>query len=229
MSGHSKWATIKRQKAVTDAKRGTLFTKLAKNISLAARLGKDAGFNPALRTAIDKARQFNMPKNNIERAILRGAGELPGQQLEEITYEGYGPEGVALLIEVVTDNKNRTAAWVKSTLDKYGGNMGTPHSVNWMFAKKGVLRIENKDEASQLKAIDLGALDVIAEEGGLTIYTTPQDLEKFKKEFPQAEYGEIEWVATNKIVPKNKEALEKLFAELEGNEDISNFYSNADF
>lgn len=150
MSGHSKWATIKRQKGTADAKRGVLFTKLSKNISLAARHGKDPTMNSTLRTAIEAARSANMPKDNIERAVRRGAGEVPGQQLEEITYEAYGPHGVALLIRCITDNTNRTAGFIKSTLTTHGGSLGGPGSARYIFQQSPVFRIDLDDTAKQL-------------------------------------------------------------------------------
>jgi len=136
MSGHSKWATIKRSKGAADNKRGALFTKLSKNISIAAKKGKDPAMNSSLRLAIDTARESNMPKDVIERAILRGAGELPGQQIEEIVYECYGPGGVALLVQCATDNTNRTAGFIKTTLHSYGGKLGGPGSVSYLFQTK---------------------------------------------------------------------------------------------
>ena len=141
MSGHSKWAQIKRQKAVTDNKRSGIFTKLSRNISVAAKKGKDPEMNAQLRAAIDAAREANMPKDNIEKAILKGAGELPGQILDEVTYEGYGPGGVAMIIRCVTDNKNRSASFVKSTLAKFGGKLTGPNSVAYLFKLNDIIRI----------------------------------------------------------------------------------------
>lgn len=154
MSGHSKWATIKRSKGAADAKRGVVFTKLSKNVSLAARAGKDPDMNSALRTAINAAKEANMPKDNIERAILRGAGELPGQNIEEITYEGYGPSGIALLMRCATDNTNRTSTFIKTALKKYGGKLGGPGSVSYLFSQRGMLRIDVTD-ADKEKMIEL--------------------------------------------------------------------------
>ncbi len=151
MSGHSKWATIKRSKGAADAKRGALFTKLSKNISIAAKKGKDPETNPSLRLAMDTARTANMTKDVIERAILRGAGELPGQQIEEVTYECYGPGGVALLVRCATDNTNRTASFMKSTLSAYGGNLGGPGSVRYIFKQPDVYTMTFTDEATKEK------------------------------------------------------------------------------
>lgn len=235
MSGHSKWSTIKRAKAIQDQKKGNLFTKLARNLSLAAKNGKDPEMNPNLRQAIDTARGANMPKDNMEKAILRGAGELPGQQIEEITYEAYAPGGVALIIEVVTDNKNRTLAEIKSSLNKYNGKLAGANAVAYMFQKKGVIRIEKADEEAQLKAIDAGADDVVEEEGGLTIYTNPQDLEKIKNKLKgqntvlSIPYSDIEMVPETKVEleENTKATLDKLLTELEENEDVNNLYNNA--
>lgn len=155
MSGHSKWATIKRSKGVADAKRGVLFTKLSKNISIAAKKGKDPDMNPGLRLAIDTARTANMTKDVIERAILRGAGELPGQQIEEIAYEGYGPGGIALLIRCATDNTNRTASFIKTTLNQHAGNLGGPGSVRYIFKQPEVYKLPLPDDATKQKFLNL--------------------------------------------------------------------------
>lgn len=149
MSGHSKWATIKRQKGAADAKRGALFTKLSKNISIAAKKGKDPEMNSGLRLAIDTARTANMTKDVIERAVLRGAGELPGQQIEELTYEGYGPSGVAMMIRCATDNTNRTASFIKSTLAKFGGNLSGPGSVQYIFKLPEPFFVPLPDDSSK--------------------------------------------------------------------------------
>lgn len=230
MSGHSKWSKIKRQKGAADAKRSNVFTKHAKNIAVAAKKGKDPEMNSALRSAIDAARAVNMPKANIDKAVLRGAGELPGQELNEVTYEGYGPHGVALIIETITDNKNRTVSFIKSVLNKYGGSLGGPNSTAFMFDKKGVVRLESADEEAQLKAIDAGAEDVVEEEGGLTIYTAPDDLDKVKQALGEFDFADIDMVPQNKadLDDSAKAALEKMLAELEDNDDVNNVYSNAD-
>lgn len=229
MSGHSKWSTIKRKKGAADQKRGNLFTKLSKNIAVAARRGKDPEMNSALRTAIDNARGANMPKANIEKAILRGAGELPGQQLEEITYEGYGPSGVAVLIRCITDNKNRTTSFIKSTITKAGGSLGGPNSVAYMFKPKGVIRIENASEEIQLKAIDTGAQDVIEEQGGLTIYTSPADLDKIKRTLGEVDYADTEMVADTEtqLDDSTQQKIDKFIQELEDNDDVDTVYTNA--
>ncbi len=225
MSGHSKWSTIKRQKAVVDAKRGKIFTKLSKNISLAAKNGKDPEMNPALRQAIDTARGSNMPKDNIEKAILRGAGELPGQQLEEVTYEIYAPGGVAMIVKAVTDNTNRIVAEIKAILNKRGGKLASPNAVAYMFKQKGVIRLENANEEKQLLAIDSGADDVVEEEGGLTIYTQPQKLEEVKKALGEVDYSGVELVPDTKV--EGNEKVDKLVEAFEENEDVDSVYTNA--
>lgn len=160
MSGHSKWSQIKRQKGVADVKRGNLFTKLCNNITIAARLGGGSQeTNFRLRLAVDKAKAASVPRDNIERAIKRGTGELGGAQIEEIVYEGYGPGGVAILVETLTDNKNRTAPLIRNIFSKHGGNMGGPGSVAWMFAPKGVIRLEIASLKSSKEDVELAAID----------------------------------------------------------------------
>jgi len=178
MSGHSKWATTKRQKAVTDAKRSNLFTKLANNISVAARSGGDPEMNYSLRLAVEKAKQANMPKDNIERAIKRGTGELGGAQIEEVTYEIYGPSGTAILASALTDNKNRTSAEVKAVLNKLGGKLGSSGSVAYLFQKKGVITVgsDNKEDELENVIIDSGADDYAQTEEGYVIYTKPENI-----------------------------------------------------
>jgi len=165
MSGHSKWSSIKRKKGVTDARRGQIFTKLIKEIIIATRLGgKDINANPRLRLAVEKSKENNMPKENIERAIKKGAGELPGANYEEVLYEGYGPGGVAMMIYATTDNKKRTTASIRHILSKYGGNLGENGCVSWMFERRGHLTFSKKEtDEEQLmeKAIEAGAIDVI--------------------------------------------------------------------
>lgn len=180
MSGHSKWSTIKHKKAITDAQRARLFTKLANDISIAAKEGGgDPETNFKLKATIEKAKSQNMPTQNIERAIKRGTGELGGAKLEEVTYEGYGPAGVALIIQAVTDNKNRTVSEIRNILTKSGGKLGTPGSVSYLFEQKGAIRIEIGDsdrEEIELKSIDAGASDLTEEDNTLLVYTEPQEL-----------------------------------------------------
>jgi len=239
MSGHSKWATTHRQKEVIDAKRGKIFTRLGYNISLAAKQGSDPETNFKLRIAIDKAREANMPKENVERAIKRGTGELEGEQIEETVYEGFGPGGVAMIVEALTTNRNRAVANIKHIFSKHGGNIGASGSVAWMFDRRGVIRIpeeelKNKNlEELELKLIDLGAVDVIKEQEGLVVYTAPADLDKIKKEVEalgsKIANAETEYVSKNKIAITEsaaKESFDKLLDELEADEDVNNYYSN---
>ena len=186
MSGHNKWSTIKHKKGAADAKRGKIFSKIIKEISIAARMGGgDADGNPRLRTALNAARMANMPKENVDRAIKRGTGELEGVNYEEITYEGYGPGGVAVLAEALTDNKNRTVAEIRHIFDKYNGNLGETGCVNWIFEKKGMIVIPLKglteDEVMEL-ALENGAQDVKREEETFEITTAiPRTLESVRK------------------------------------------------
>lgn len=241
MSGHSKWSTIKRAKAVTDQRRGNLFTKLSKNISIAAKQGGgDQDMNFKLRLAVDKAKNSNMPNDNINRAIKRGTGELKDIVVEEVTYEGFGPDGIAIIIEVATDNKNRSASAIRSIFTKNNGNLGNSGSVMWMFAQKGVIRIlkeniKDKDKF-ELNVIDAGAEDIIEEEEGFIILSEASSFQKIKeyieKEKIFFESADIEMVPNDKIKisdDKLKIKLQKLFDELEDNEDVNNFYTNADF
>lgn len=231
MSGHSKWATIKRSKGAADAKRAVLFTKLGKNISVAARQGKDPLMNPGLREAIDKARANSMPKDNIERAVLRGAGELPGQTLEEITYEGYGPGGVAFYIFSVTDNSNRTVQEIKRLLSSNGGSLGGPGSVAWMFQHKGVLRYVELSDEQELAAIDAGAEDIQREPEGVTVLTPPNQLAVVKAAVCGAVISEgVEYIPNTQQEisdPKMKQQLENLYEELDSSEDVNEFFDTA--
>jgi YebC/PmpR family DNA-binding regulatory protein len=238
MSGHSKWAQIKRQKGVQDAKRGTLFTRLANAISLAAKSGgKNPETNFKLRLAIEKAREANMPQDNVERAIKRGSGELEGQKIEDISYEGYGPAGVAIIIKTVTDNKNRTTSEIRNILSKFGGGLGEGNSVSWLFEQKGVIKIllekkQNKQDL-ELKIIDAGAFDVIEEGDELTVLTAPENLENVKQNIEKAnikvDYAEIELIAKNKVEINElvtKAKLDKLLEELDNLDDVDNFFTN---
>jgi len=235
MSGHSKWAQIHRQKGVADTKRGALFTKLGKAITIAAKIGgPDPDANFRLRLAIDQAKAANLPKDNIERAIKRGTGELSGQQIEQITYEGFGPGGAALIIECLTDNRNRTSSAIKHILTKSGGSLGSPNSVAWLFEPKGVVRIKNLEEKLELELIDAGATDIIKDPDNVIIYSQSNDLKKIKefleKKQIQTDYAEIEQVAKAKkmITDQEKEKLETLLSELGENEDVNNYYTNAE-
>lgn len=239
MSGHSKWSQIKRQKGVADIKRGNLFTKLSNNITIAARLGGGSQeTNFRLRLAVDKAKAASVPKDNIERAIKRGTGELGGAQIEEITYEGYGPGGVAVLVETLTDNKNRTAPLIRNIFSKHGGNMGNAGSVAWMFAPKGVIRLEtasleSSKEDVELAAIDAGAEDVKESDNDLTIICESGNLENLKKSLEQknvtVEYAEVEKIASTSAKiedPATREKLDALYAELDASDEVNEYYTN---
>jgi YebC/PmpR family DNA-binding regulatory protein len=179
MSGHSKWSTIKRKKGAEDAKRGKLFTRLARDITIAARSGGDPDANPTLRTAVDKARGANMPKDNIERAIKKGTGELEGGELEEIMYEAYGPHGVPILVKCLTDNRNRAIAELRRVFNKQGGNLAEAGAVAWMFTTKGYITIENGDQDPDdvfMIAVDAGADDVEISDEVIEVYTQPDQL-----------------------------------------------------
>jgi YebC/PmpR family DNA-binding regulatory protein len=188
MSGHSKWATIKRQKGVNDAKRGALFTKLGNQIAISARAGTDPASNSALAMAIEKAKAANMPNDNIQRSIQRSA-DKSAAQLEEVMYEGYGPGGVAILVECATDNRNRTLPEVRTAFTKNGGNIAGEGSVAFQFSRKGLIRVKGTDEETELKAIDAGADDVYAEPetDETVIYTAPNELAKVREELKSAD------------------------------------------
>jgi len=233
MSGHSKWATTKRRKAVVDAKRSSIFTKLANTISIAAKEGGDPESNFKLRMAIDRARSFSLPKENVEKAIKRGTGELGGQQIEKFFYEGFGPDGIAIILEVITDNRNRAAADIKHILNKHGGALGGPGSVMWLFEQKGVITLNLKDlsEEEELKLIDAGVED-IEREDGITLYTKAVDFKKIKErvealKLPILE-ADLEYVAKKRIKPKNEASLINLYEALEDCDDVNNFYTNAE-
>lgn len=238
MSGHSKWATIKHAKGAADAKRGQLFTKFIKEISIAARMGGgDPSSNPRLRTAMLKARAANMPKDNIERAIKKGTGELGGTLFEEKIYEGYGPGGVAVLVEVLTDNNNRAAANVRNIFSKSGGNLGATGSVSYMFNRKGVIEYDaeavNEDELMEA-GLEAGAEDIAAEDGVITVTTDPADFEKVLEFLQGKGYESVS--AEISMVPDTYSSLDadttrkvlKLIDRLEEDDDVQNVYSNID-
>ena len=240
MAGHSKWAQIKHKKAHTDAKRGKVFTKIVKEISIAARLGGgDPEGNPRLRTAIEKAKEVNMPHDNIKRAIMKGTGELPGTTYEEFIYEGYGPGGVAVLIEVHTDNKNRTVSEIRHIMSKHGGNMGEAGCVSWMFEKRGYILVEkNKtdEDALMTVALDAGALDMRNDprEDSYEVITSPEDLNAVKTAIEGSRVAVS--LAETTMLPKSYVPLDEKTAEqtmklieiLEENEDVQNVYANFD-
>ncbi len=238
MSGHSKWAQIKRKKAVTDARRGQVFTKLIREITVAARQGGgDPNFNPRLRLAIDTAKAANMPADNIDRAVKRGTGELEGVHYEEVVYEGYGPGGVALFIETLTDNQKRTVADLRHILDRHGGNLGTSGSVAWQFDRKGQLYVDASrypEEAVFEAAIEAGAEDVAKEDDEFLVTADPSTFQEVQEgmrsagvEFSQAE---LTFIPRNEVAVGGKDAekLLKILEALEDNDDVQKVHSNAD-
>jgi len=239
VSGHSKWSTIKRKKGALDAKRGKIFTRLIKEITVAARMGGgDPDANPRLRAAIASAKAENMPKDNIDRAIKKGTGELEGAVYEEITYEGYGPGGVAVLVDCMTDNKNRTVADIRHYFSKSGGNLGESGCVAWMFDKKGTILVDKEtiDEDDLLdKALEAGAEDVVEEDNVFQVVTAPDDFESVREALEADEVKFIE--ASVSMVPQNtieiseektaKQIL-KLLESLEDHDDVQNVYANFD-
>jgi len=238
VSGHSKWATIKRKKAAIDSKRGQVFTKLIREITVAARSGGgDPNFNPRLRLAVDMGKGANMPSDNIERAIKKGTGELEGVDYEELTYEGYGPGGVALFIETLTDNQKRTVADVRHILDKRGGNLGTTGSVAWQFERKGQLFVDAvryHEEAVFDAAIEAGAEDVSHVGDEFLVTTDPTAFQEvrdaMKEAGVEASHAELTFIAKNEVSVggKDAETLLKLLDDLEGNDDVQKVHSNAD-
>ena len=239
MSGHSKWATIKHAKGAADATRGQLFTKFIKEISIAARMGGgDPNANPRLRTVIIKARAANMPKDNIERAIKKGTGELGNAVFEEKVYEGYGPAGVAILVEVLTDNNNRADANVRNIFSKTGGNLGATGSVSYMFARKGVIEYDaeavSEDEIMDA-ALEAGAEDIVNEDGVITVTTDPNDfatvLEALQAKGYESVSAEVSMVPDTYSALDNEQAakLQKLIDRLEEDDDVQNVYHNGEF
>lgn len=236
MSGHSKWASIKHQKGIKDARRGASFTKYANLISVAARAGADPTMNFKLRLAVDKARKDGVPNANIERAIKRGSGQDGASSFEEITYEGYGPGGVAIMVETATDNRNRTAPEVRSAFTKHGGSLGTAGSVAYQFTQRGVIVIKASDlEAATLDAIEAGAEDVEEGEGELIVYTVPTDLDSVRKALADSGYeiekAELSFEPTT-TVPVTDEAtarkIMRLMDALDEQDDVTNTYTNFD-
>jgi len=237
MSGHSKWATIKHKKAKTDAARGKVFTKIIREITTAARIGGgDPEGNPRLRLAIEKAKEVNMPKDNIERAIEKGVGG-GGAAMEELVYEGYGPGGVALMIEVMTDNRNRSASEIRSILEKNGGNMGATGCVSYLFKRRGSIIFEKSavdEEALTLAAIDVGAEDILTEESTIEVVTAPEDFERIKEELKNkgfvSDTAEITMVPTTtvKVTGETAQKVLKLVNLLEDHDDVQKVHANFD-
>ena len=238
MSGHSKWANIKRKKEKTDSKRGKIFTKLGREIAVIVREGgPDPAGNSKLKDVIAKAKAANMPNENIERSIKKAAGESDGANYEEITYEGYGPGGVAVIVEAMTDNRNRTAGDVRHYFDKFGGNLGTSGCVSFMFNKKGVIMIEKADgideDSLMMEALDAGAEDFGVEEEYFEITTAPEDFSKVREalekkgyEFIEAEVEMVPTTMTKLEDPKQIEFMDKLIDHLEDLDDVQNVYHN---
>jgi YebC/PmpR family DNA-binding regulatory protein len=238
MSGHSKWSTIKRKKGAADAKRGKIFTKLIRELSTAARLGGgDPDMNPRLRLVVDKAKGANMPKDNIQRGIQKGLGGGEGAAYEEIVYEGYGPGGTAILIETLTDNKNRTVSDVRHALSKCGGNLGANGSVSYLFEKKGMITFSTEGldtDALMEAALEAGAEDVLEEEATVDVVTAPADFATVKASLESASFesseAEISMEPTTMVAlaGKNAEQMLRLADTLEDLDDVQSFYANFD-
>lgn len=230
--------TIANRKSAQDSKRAAMFTKYARQIIVAAKAGGDPNFNPSLRVAIDKAKGIGMPNDNINRAIKKGTGELGGESYEEKTFEGYGPSGVAVIVECLTDNNNRTTAFVRSTFDKNGGNLGTTGCVSYMFSKKGVIILDSEgldEDEVMMAALDAGAEDMIVNEDSFEIRTEPaafNDVHTAIKEagyeIVEAEIESIPSMEANVTDPEAMKALNKLISTLEDNDDVQNVYYNCD-
>ncbi len=238
MSGHSKWSSIKHKKAAKDAKRGKLFTKLIKEVTVAARMGGgDVDTNPRLRTAVLTAKAASMPADNIDRAIKKGTGELESVTYEEVSYEGYGPGGAAMMVHVVTDNKNRTVSEIRRAFTKYGGNMGETGCVAWMFEKKALITVETtqiKEERLMDVALDGGAEDVREEDGHFEIVAQPENLEKLRERLEREKVPLV--TAQITMIPKNTVALDakhaeqalRLAEELEDHDDVQTVSASFD-
>jgi YebC/PmpR family DNA-binding regulatory protein len=236
MSGHSHWATIKRRKGAADAKKGQAFSKCAKALMLAARKGTDPNMNLALRYALDEARACNMPKDSVERAIKKGAGELEGQQIQEATYEAYGPAGVAILIETVTDNRNRTSSEISKVVERHGGRMGQPNSVAWMFTMRGTIVVNDfKDEEKLMDiALSAGADDLSPWDDGFEVITPPDKFEAVKKALADAKIPVARSELTQRpqnFVPLGESDARKvlnLMEAIEEHDDVQKVHANFD-
>jgi len=235
MSGHSKWHTIKHKKGALDAKRGKLFTKLIREMTIAARIGGgDPDSNPRLRTAVDKAKGSNMPADNITRAIKKGTGELEGTTYEDLVLEGYGPGGVAILVEGTTDNRNRTVSEIRHLFSKHGGNLGGAGSVAYMFKPKGVLSIAagktTEDKLMEI-AVDAGADDIVTEAEGFTVYTTQHAFEAVREAIKKAgiepDEAEVKKLADNNVALEGAKA-QQLLKVLDDQDDVTNVWDNSD-
>lgn len=240
MSGHSHAKTVLHRKQSEDAKRGKIFSKLSRLISLAAKEGPDPEINPKLKQAIEEAKRFNMPKDNVDRAIKKGSGEAGGEQLSEVVFEAYGPGNAAIVIEGITDNKNRALAEIKQILTQYNGKLADTGSVQWLFERKGAIVINSKAEDLDIKnkedlemaSIEAGAEDIHWQGDILEIYTEPEELEKVKNNLQakkiQPESASLGWLAkeTMDVEQKDRETCDKLFEALDENETVQNIYSN---
>lgn len=240
MSGHSKWANIKNKKAKTDAQKGKIFTKIGRELAVAVKSGgPDPSVNSKLADVIAKAKANNMPNDTINRSIKKAAGDGDGANYEELTYEGYGPSGVAVIVEIVTDNHNRTASEIRHIFDKSGGSMGANGCVSWMFNKKGVIVIENDgkidEEELMMQALDAGAEDFMPVEDTFEITTAPEDLSAVRKALEEAGYtflqAEADMIPTNTVAVTDADALKHIYwmlDQFDENEDVQNVYHNAE-
>lgn len=238
MSGHSHFKTIKAQKEIADSKKGHIFSKVGRLITIAVKEGGgDPITNYKLRMAIDQAKQVNMPKENVERAIKKGTGELAGEKLEEVSFEGFGPGGIALIIEGVTDNKNRTLGEIKTTLNQNNGKLAGEGAVRWMFDRKGVITINNEQKTANKDEIELIVIEAGAEDSRwngdiLDVYVGPENLERFKKKLEEKQIkigsSSIDWIAKEEVdlSEKEREQAQKLFEALDENDAVNNIYSN---
>lgn len=236
MSGHSKWATIKRQKGANDAKRGQLFTRLGNAVAIAAKNGGDPKMNPTLAMAVEKARAANMPMSNIERSIKRGSGELGGQQIEQLLFEGYGPGGIGIIVETATDNRNRTSAEIRAAFSKHGGNLAETGAVSFQFARKGVIRVKtDPNDEALLAMLDAGAEDVGSGEGELVVYTPAKELAKVRQAIADAGFSIVESslaFVPNTLIQIDDDTvlkkIENLLEAIEDQADVTEVYSNFD-
>lgn len=235
MSGHSKWSTIKRQKGAKDAARGAAFTKLGNAIAIAARSGEDPDMNFSLRLAIDRAKAANMPNANIQRSIDRGSGKLGGEQINEVMYEGYGPGGVAIMVECATDNVNRTYPEVKLAFTKHGGNMAEKGAVAFQFDRKGVIHVKGSGEDLLLQVLEAGAEDALEESGEIIVYTDPKELnavrEKLQKDGAEVVDAQLSFVPNNTVDVDDEATAGKvmrLMEALEDVDDVTNTHTNFD-
>ena len=222
MSGHSHFRTIQHKKGLADEKRGKIFSKLARIISLAAKDGSEPETNSKLKQALNEAKKFNMPKDKIEKAIKRGTGEIKGDKLEEVTYEALGPNNINLIIECITDNTNRALLEIKKILQKYNGKLADAGSVKWAFDRKGIIVIKKTQDA-ELKAIEAGAEDIKGYDDVLEVYTKPEELEQVKSKLEQIESSSLGWVAKQEIQAKDYESM---LEDLDDNDSVQNIYSN---